>query len=124
MRFGTTAEAVAWVRAKVADGPKEGAQDALEGEGPVKAKEWVYEAMPEFKPCREVLPREARWAKVIKVGMNRYLREIRFEDNGEVEKLWVTARQVERKMAEMGKVVAVTWNEDEMQGGWKMWVKR
>jgi hypothetical protein len=89
----------------------------------VKAEEKVPEGIQAFAPAREPLPAAARYAKVVRNATNPLLKGIRFEDNGMEDRLWVSYRQNARGLVVVGKVVAVTWNEDEVQGGWKLWRK-
>lgn len=85
--------------------------------------------LPVFAPAREVLPKGCRWAVVTEHGgVNRLLREVRFEDNALAGALWLTQRQAARGMAPKGKVVAVEWDEGRkapgVEGAWKLWVRK
>ena len=81
--------------------------------------------IPEFKPKREVLPVGVRWAVVTREATNRYLKQVRFEDNGLEEGMWVTARQLASGLANRGRWGGVWWCDFAAKGmgGWVMWVR-
>ena len=80
--------------------------------------------LPEWRPAREVLPKGVRWAVVTEHGgVNRLLREVKFEDNGLVGALWLSQRLCARGMAPKGKVVAVEFNEARGKD-WALWVRK
>ena len=99
-------------------GGPNGPETAREAE---ERREWERTHPEEFRPAREALPKEARWARVTGGAVNPLLRRIRFDDNGLEDRLWITRRESARGYAVVGRAVAVTWNEDERLGGWRLW---
>lgn len=81
--------------------------------------------LPEFKPAREVLPKMVRWAVVTAhSGVNRLLREIRFEDNNALGALWLTQRQAAKTLARKGEVVMVEYDDTRIGEAWKLWFRK
>lgn len=98
------------------------------GSGPQGMNPPSDETPHDFKPPRDPLPREARYALIVGEFKNPLMKRIFFQDDGPErgrhETLWVTRRQLALGLASRGRTVAVTWNDDPEREGWKLWIKK
>lgn len=134
MKQGRREDAAAYMKAHglvqgFAGGPEYKAVSAPEvplvAKAPAAPEPYKY---PEFKPIRDPLPPQVRYAR-IKRELGHELQKVAvLEEDASVEVLvWMTLRQqkdaVNRKGRLIGQVFPIEANPDDRQGGYRVWVK-